>query len=226
MLFPSLENTVKNWFFHHENVRGGSVGQLLKFCEKAVYDRLKERVSLREAFEVYLSVQVENKQLGIQNTQNDFIDMFLDYYSENIEDSVYGGTVEKKVTAEDVVGSCYLFLLAGFDTTANSLAYASYLLALNPEKMRLAQEEIDEVCTSEHISYDDLTKLKYLDGVVREALRLYPVAWFACSRECVKATTLGGIHIDVGVKVEADVTALHRSPEIWGNDAEKFVPER
>lgn len=213
VLFPNFENTTKNLFFNHESVRGGDVGQLLKFCEVAVHDRIKERA--------------ENKKLGIENTQNDFIDMFLDYYTgEEIEDTQYGTTVEKKVTSEDVIGSCFVFLLAGFDTTANALAYASYLLAKNPEKMKKAQEEIDIVCTSENISYDEVSKLKYLDAVVKEALRLYPVAWFACSRECVETTTLGEHLIEKGVRVEADVTALHRSKEVWGEDADSFIPER
>ncbi|UMM43552.1 hypothetical protein L5515_019015 [Caenorhabditis briggsae] len=213
VLFPRFQNTVKNFFFKHESIRGGDVALLYKFCEKAVYDRIKERSA--------------NAEQEIENDQNDFIDMFLDYYTEaEIEDAEFGTTVEKKVTSEDVIGSCFVFLLAGFDTTANALAYASYLLAKNPEKMHKAQQEIDEICTSENISYDDIAKLNYLDSIIKEALRIYPVAWFACSRECVKTTTLGGLVIDKGVRIEADVTALHHSKEIWGENAEQFVPER
>ncbi|CAI2358121.1 unnamed protein product [Caenorhabditis sp. 36 PRJEB53466] len=212
VLFPQFEFMVKRLFFNHENVQGGDVGKLLKFCSDAVSSRMKERE--------------ENAALGIQNTENDFIDMFLNYYSEQVEDIEYGSTVEKKVTSEDVVGACFVFLLAGFDTTANSLAYASYLLAKNPDKMRLVQEELDNVLKSPNVSHDDTGKLKYLDAVIREALRLYPVAWFACSRECVKPTTLGDVHIDKGVKIEADVMSIHHSKEIWGDNALEFVPER
>uniref|UniRef100_A0A1I7UWR3 Cytochrome P450 n=1 Tax=Caenorhabditis tropicalis TaxID=1561998 RepID=A0A1I7UWR3_9PELO len=212
VLFPQFEFQIKKLFFKHKNVRGGDVGKLLLFCEKAVKSRIAERE--------------ENARLGFGNAENDFIDMFLNYYSENVEDIEYGSTVEKKVTAEDVIGSCFIFLLAGFDTTANTLAYASYLLAKNPEKMKLAQKEIEEVVGGENVSYDAMTKLKYLDAVVKEALRLYPVAWFACSRECVTPTTIGDLYIEKGVKIEADVKAIHRSKKIWGEDADDFVPER
>ncbi|CAB04582.3 Cytochrome P450 [Caenorhabditis elegans] len=213
VMFPGFENTIKNTFFNHEAVRGGDVGKLLKFCETAVHDRLKERA--------------DNVEQGIENPHNDFIDMFLDYYTDtNIEDNAFGIKVEKKVTSEDVIGACFVFLLAGFDTTANTLAYASYLLAKHPQEMRKVQDEIDRICTSEHISYDDIGKLRYMDAVIREALRMYPVAWFACSRECVQATTLGNYYIEKGVRIEADVRALHYSEEIWGKNANEFVPER
>ncbi|CAL2046261.1 unnamed protein product [Caenorhabditis brenneri] len=212
VMLPKFEFTIKKIFYNHKNVRGGDVGKLQLFCEKAVKSRIAERE--------------ENARLGVENPENDFIDMFLNHYSEQVEDIEYGSTIEKKVTAEDVIGSCFVFLLAGFDTTANTLAYASYILAHNPEKMKLAQKEIEEVVGGGNVSYDDMSKLKYLDAVVKETLRLYPVGWFACSRECVTPTTLGDVHIEKGVRIEADVMSIHRSKEIWGDDAEEFVPER
>ncbi|CAI2358122.1 unnamed protein product [Caenorhabditis sp. 36 PRJEB53466] len=210
--FPYFKNAIKDFFFKHPNVRGGDVGKLHKICENAVQIRLKERA--------------ENAEKNVEKEQNDFIDMFLDYYSESVKDGVFGETVEKKVTADDVVGACFLFLLAGFDTTANTLAYASYLLAKNPAKMDIAQEEVTRVCRSPNISYDEIVGLKYMDAVVKESMRLYPVGAFACSRTCMKSTTLGNLQIDVGVSVEADVHALHRSTEIWGDNPDVFFPER
>ena len=41
----------------------------------------------------------------------------------------------------------------GFDTTANSLAYASYLLAKHPEKQRRLIQEVDEHCKGEVRSF-------------------------------------------------------------------------
>lgn len=103
--------------------------------------------------------------------------MFLNYHSKQVEDVQFGSIVEKKVTAEDVVGSCFVFLLAGFDTTANCLGYASYALAQNPEKQKLLQEEIDNMFQNENISHDEVGKMKYMDAVIKETLRLYPIAW-------------------------------------------------
>jgi cytochrome P450 family 13 len=46
----------------------------------------------------------------------------------------------------------------------------------------------------------------------------------------MKATTIGtgdnAIHIPVGMIVQSDTWNLHRDPNIWGDDADMFVPER
>ena len=57
--------------------------------------------------------------------------------------------MSRKLSTDEIVAQCFVFLLAGFDTTANSLAYAAFLLAKNPKVMRKLQEEIDEFCEEE-----------------------------------------------------------------------------
>ena len=49
----------------------------------------------------------------------------------------------EKLTDEQVVGEAIGFLLTGYETTANTLAYTSYLLALNPDIQEKLQSEID-----------------------------------------------------------------------------------
>ncbi|VDM30102.1 unnamed protein product [Toxocara canis] len=84
--------------------------------------------------------------------------------------------VERKLTSSEIVMQCFVFLLAGFDTTANSLAYVSHCIAKNAEVRKRIQDEIDEICVDEEVSYEQIQRLKYLDMVVKESLRLYPVA--------------------------------------------------
>jgi cytochrome P450 len=55
----------------------------------------------------------------------------------------------KKLTPGEIVAQCRAFLLAGFDTTANSLAYATYHLAKDERVRQKLQEEIDSVCGDE-----------------------------------------------------------------------------
>lgn len=209
VLFPQFENTVKNIFILHKNVRGGHSLELWMYCRTTVGNKYQD--------------WMDNIKQGVENPPNDFIEMFLDYNKETL---VNCDRAQKIEILNAITSSCFAFIIAGYDTTANTLAYACHMLMKNPEIIKKAQQELDEICTSESISYDEMSKLKYVDAIIKETLRLFPVGWFACSRQCVTPTTLGDIYIDAGVRIEADVGAVHLSKDIWGDNAEDFVPER
>lgn len=67
-------------------------------------------------------------------------------------------------------------LAAGFETTSNALAYTVWMLVKHPSVQCRVYEEIDAVCGSGDIGYDELTKLRYTEAVLKETLRFYPVA--------------------------------------------------
>ncbi len=57
-----------------------------------------------------------------------------------------------KLTDEEVVGHTRLVLMAGYETTANTLAYTSYLLAINPDIQEKLQSEIDSYFDDKPVS--------------------------------------------------------------------------
>ena len=59
----------------------------------------------------------------------------------------------QKLTDEDIVSHSLVFLLAGFETTSNTLGYTSYLLALNTEVQEKLQAEIDAYFEDKPVSY-------------------------------------------------------------------------
>jgi len=65
-------------------------------------------------------------------------------------------------------------IIAGRDTTAQSLAWTCYLLALHPEVQKKAQEEVDRVLGEEPPNFETLKDLEYIHAIVSESLRLYP----------------------------------------------------
>uniref|UniRef100_A0A914WLT5 Cytochrome P450 n=1 Tax=Plectus sambesii TaxID=2011161 RepID=A0A914WLT5_9BILA len=135
--------------------------------------------------------------------------------------------IERKLSTDEIVAQSFAFLVAGFDTTANSLAYVSYLLATNPDKQtKLYEEIVSSIDDMTNISYEDLMRLKYLDWVVKEGLRLYPLASIVNSRQAMADTTIGDVSVPAGMFVVADTWTIHYSREIWGDDADQFVPER
>ena len=59
---------------------------------------------------------------------------------------------EKKLTDEEIVTNSIVFLLAGYETTTNTLAFTSYLLAVHPEIQERLQAEINEYFESNPVS--------------------------------------------------------------------------
>ncbi|VDL72259.1 unnamed protein product [Nippostrongylus brasiliensis] len=182
----------------------------------------------------YKEYTMDAKDVDAQQTNSeptDFIDLFLDARAEQDFDnskefSRMGVQTTKQMTREEIAAQCFVFLLAGFDTTATSLAFVTHLLAKHPSIQKNLQEEIDQNCNRQSVSYETLANMKYLDCVVKEALRIYPLGTFANSRRCMKSTTLGDISVKEGEFVMADTLTLHFDREIWGDDADEFRPER
>ncbi|TKR69949.1 hypothetical protein L596_022032 [Steinernema carpocapsae] len=190
-------------------------------------DQLNKAVKLRK--EAHARGEKEEiDEFGVKRV--DFIDFFLEVESDEQLDvtkfKMSGMRVIKKLALSEIGCNCLLFLLAGFDTTANTLGFTAYCLAKSPETQARLREEIEEVVGSDELSYEHLGKLRFMENVVKEALRLYPVASFANSRNCTETTTVGDMTIEKGTFVQADTFAIHRNKKLWGEDADEFIPDR
>ncbi|WP_326595078.1 cytochrome P450 [Streptomyces sp. NBC_01803] len=119
------------------------------------------------------------------------------------------------------------FLVAGHETTSGALSFALYYLAKHPEVMARAQEEVDRVWGPDgDPTYEQVSKLRYVRRVLDESLRLWPTAP-AFTRAARQDTTLGGRYpMRKGASALVLVPALHRDPSVWGDDAERFDPDR
>ncbi|KAI0666625.1 cytochrome P450 [Trametes maxima] len=129
-------------------------------------------------------------------------------------------------------------LTAGHETTSTSTTWALYALCKQPAIQQKLREELLSVPTDTP-TMDELSALPYLDNVVRETLRLYsPVTMLVREARHDDALPLsqpfvdrfGNVHDEIriakGNKVVLPILALHRSKEIWGEDASEFRPER
>lgn len=125
-----------------------------------------------------------------------------------------------------IVDNCKNIYLAGYETTAVSATWCLMLLAANQEWQDRVRAEVLEVCGSGCLpDADMLRKMKQLNMVIQEALRLYPPV-AVVSREAFKEMKFGGITIPKGVNVWTMVLTLHTDPEVWGPDAYRFNPDR
>ncbi|MTV40735.1 cytochrome P450 [Duganella radicis] len=129
------------------------------------------------------------------------------------------------VDDQAVAGNVTTMLLAGEDTTSNSLAWMLYLLQQNPAAMRKAREEVMRVAPDPSaFSIEQMDGLDYLDACAQEAMRLKPVAPFI-PLEALRDTVVGDVIVPKGgllwcVMRNDSVSDAHMP------DAADFKPER
>lgn len=99
----------------------------------------------------------------------------------------------------DVAGNVLTMLLAGEDTTANTLAWMIYLLSRNPEAMQRAREEVRAVLGTDTLPtrYEQLSALAFVEACTHETMRLKPVAPVIMG-EAVRDTVVAGIEVPAG----------------------------
>lgn len=120
-------------------------------------------------------------------------------------------------------------ILAGHETTANTLTWTWYLLAQHPDVEHRLHEELASVLNGRTPTLEDLPRLPYARMILDEALRLYPPAW-GMSRKTVNADEIRGYAIPAGAELAVVQYVTHRHPDFWENpeqfDPERFTPER
>ncbi len=114
--------------------------------------------------------------------------------------------------------------LAGHETTALGLSYATWLLAEHPEHQARLRQELDTVAQGGALTSKMLRQLPFLDAVVKESLRLYPPAW-AMGRQVVEPFLIDGDELAVGDQIVVSPWVLHRDAR-WWTGPERFRPDR
>ncbi|KAL3754000.1 hypothetical protein ACJRO7_001274 [Eucalyptus globulus] len=115
---------------------------------------------------------------------------------------------------------------AGSETTASTLEWAMTELLRNPEKLSTAQAELHQVIgKGKQIEEADISRLPYLQAIVKENFRLHPSAPLLVPRKSGEDIIAGGFTIPKGAQILVNVWAIGRDPSVW-DDPEKFMPER
>lgn len=180
---------------------------------------LKERRELMEPLnnnsnESTSSGYQRDEEMGEMCTeQKNFIDQLI----------VHGA----QFSDEEIHDHIYTFVTAGYETTALQTAFTVVLLAIHQDVQEKAYKEIAEVFSPVQIIIDQesLTKLKYLDMVIKESMRLLPPVPLI-GRETLEELELNDLVVPKGVTLLINFFNLHRRKDIWGPDAEDFNPDR
>uniref|UniRef100_A0A8C5B031 Cytochrome P450 3A n=1 Tax=Gadus morhua TaxID=8049 RepID=A0A8C5B031_GADMO len=169
----------------------------------------------------YASVQKikANRESG----RVDFLQYMMDSQKKGEESN--GNEPMKGLTDHEVLSQAMIFIFAGYETSSSSLVFLAYNLALNPEVMTKLQQEIDSTFPNKGaVEYQALNQMEYLDSVINESLRLYPLA-LRLERVAKATVEINGLVIPKGTVVMVPLWVMHRDPDLWPNP-EEFKPER
>lgn len=116
-------------------------------------------------------------------------------------------------------------IAGGTDTTTVTLVWVLSLLLNNPSVLSKVQEELDlQVGKERLVDESDISKLVYLQAVVKETLRLYPAGPLS-ARVLIEDCTIGGYYVPKGTRLITNIWKIQTDPEIWPDPFE-FKPER
>ncbi|KAL4793892.1 pisatin demethylase [Aspergillus venezuelensis] len=145
---------------------------------------------------------------------NDFIDQMFKMQKEG------------KVDDEDIFSTINGNIVAGADSSAITLSAAIYYLAHNSRVRQKLRDEIDAQPEGP-ISFSNCQAMPYLQAVIKETLRLHPATGMILPRVSPpEGAMVAGHFFPAKTVVGVNAWALHRNPQIYGADVDKFRPER
>jgi len=135
--------------------------------------------------------------------------------------------LDEPLSDKEIMDQCLTFLAAGHETTSSSLSWTLLRLAQDQRVQQKLRAEIQEIYPVERtLTYDELNNtLPYLNAVCKEVLRVDSPVQITV-REAAKDDELCGYKVPKGTKIIIPPTVVHFHPDIWGPDADKFLPER
>jgi cytochrome P450 len=145
---------------------------------------------------------------------------------ENVLDDLLGATHEDGTPLSDkeVRDDLITILIAGHDTTALALAWALIEIAERPDVVDRLADELRRVTGGGPPEAEHLPALEYLDGAIRESLRLRPVVPFVV-RKSVRPFAAGGREYPAGVVLCPCSYLVHRREDLYPEPG-RFRPER
>ena len=165
----------------------------------------------QEAREILKRIVKERRESG--KRYDDLLDMLLDARYED------GNSMDE----EQLIDEILILFTAGHETTSNALTFTCELLARNPEWQEKIYQEIQENQKEADLMIR-VSKLKIIQQVIEESMRLYPPAYFI-DRVNVESDNFEGKHFEPGSNLLFSVYEIHRHPDLW-EKPDDFIPQR
>jgi len=134
--------------------------------------------------------------------------------------------LEVPIHRDGVKGFTLDLIGGGTDTSAVTVEWAMSELLRNPGVLARATEELERVVGRDRlVAEEDMPNLPYVEAVVKETMRLHPVAPLLTPRLSREDVSVGGYDVPAGTRVLINIWAIGRDPAVWEAPME-FRPER
>ena len=121
---------------------------------------------------------------------------------------------------------CMDLLIAGTDTSAQTVNWFLLLMANRPEIQAKVHAELDQVIGQDALpTVDDRTRLPYTFACLAESMRYRTIGPLGVPHKASQDTEIGGYRIPAGAQVLGNVYSIHHDPRYWDSPHE-FIPER
>jgi len=145
----------------------------------------------------------------------DFLSMYIKAVDKNGE----------PFTDKQLLDELMTLIVAGFETSANTLNWVWYLIAGHPDvEARLIAEAMACLPDAPSVNAENATAMKYTQQVLEETLRLYPPVWLF-TRRASEDDELDNYDVPPGTDIYLSPYVLHRTASIWP-DPDTFNPDR
>ncbi|MBT8180338.1 MAG: cytochrome P450, partial [Eudoraea sp.] len=175
--------------------------------------QLRKHLNYSEDSRVLLNELIEDR-VREGGEEDDLLDMLLNATYED------GTHMERRQLIDEVL----ILFTAGHETTANALSFALYLLARHPDVQEKVFQEIKSVGKPDGDYLSWISKFKFTQQCIEEAMRLYPPV-YVIDRMAKEDIEISGYRFKKGSMLLMSVYELHRYNEFW-ESPESFQPER
>ncbi|KAL1859975.1 hypothetical protein Plec18170_001923 [Paecilomyces lecythidis] len=182
-----------------------------------------------------------NSRRKLATQAAEYVKAAIEKHKEGDRESLLANILEAKdsetganLTTAEICSEAFAFLIAGAHTTSATLGFLFYHLMHN----RYAAEKLaTELCTTLPLHYAGSklesyagmeSKLPYTMACIKENFRITAVFNMPLPRLVTdpKGVDISGYHMPQGTSVSMLNHALHHDPRLWGQDHDKFIPER
>ncbi|XP_014481499.1 PREDICTED: uncharacterized protein LOC106747956 [Dinoponera quadriceps] len=165
-----------------------------------------------------------NHRIKSGQNRGDLIDILIDfrkkYNNQDLEDF--------NVNGDDLVAQAAIFFTGGFETSSSAMSFSLYELAMQPKLQDKLRKEINDAIDENggKLTYDMVLSLPYLDMVIFETLRMYPILT-VLDRETVEPYKMpnSDLILEKDTPVFISVLGMSYDPQYFPNP-DKYDPER